>query len=69
MSGYEFTACEAVADDHWFMAGERAAERVLNSGSKNTAEIEANIKGLYGKPKMSFVSGFRLYVAERKDLV
>jgi hypothetical protein len=57
---------ESVQSDHWFQVGERSAEKVLASDSKNTAEQEANIKSLYGKPRMSFIAGFRLYMANKQ---
>jgi len=57
---------EGLQKDHWFKVGERAAENVMISCSKKSAEQCANIKGLFGTPKMQFIAGFKLRMLGEK---
>lgn len=54
---------QSLEQDHWYRVGERAGNRVKTAtaagGVKNTAEIEANLKQLQGKPRMQFIAGFK----------
>lgn len=57
---------EGLQKDHWFKVGERAADNVMTSGEKTTAEQCANIKGLFGNPRMQFIAGFKLHMLDGK---
>ena len=59
---------DAVRTDHWFEVGGRTAEKIQKDGKKQTAEQCANIKGLYGTPRMQFIAGFRLYTVTKESI-
>ena len=53
---------DPLTDSYWYDVGQRTAIRLFseNPSQKHSAEIQANIKGLEGNPRFSFIAGFRL---------